>query len=115
VRAMQSFARPFPGADLIPGAKRGATMAVTIDAPPAAVWSWLAQMGCDRAGWYGWDRLDNGGRPSAERLHPEWQQVAVGDRWPPSPSGRSWFEIAALDPERLLVFACVAPSRRPPV
>jgi len=87
---------------LIPGGKRGGTMAVTIDAPPAAVWSWLVQMGCDRAGWYSWDRFDNGGRPSASQIHPEWQRVAVGDRWPSMPSGRSWFEVAALDPERFL-------------
>ena len=40
-------------------------MAVTIDAPPDQVWPWLVQMGGDRGGWYFWDRLDNGGRPSA--------------------------------------------------
>jgi proline iminopeptidase len=93
---------PFPGADLIPGGKRGATMAVTIDAPPSQVWSWLVQMGCDRAGWYSWDRLDNGGHPSADQIYPEWQPVAIGDRWASAPSGRSWFEVAALDPERFL-------------
>jgi proline iminopeptidase len=93
---------PFPGADLIPGGQRGATMAVTIDAPPSRVWPWLVQMGCDRAGWYSWDRLDNGGVPSAERIHPEWQHVAVGDRLASTPSGRAWFEVAALDPERFL-------------
>jgi hypothetical protein len=98
----EELGAPFPGADLIPGGKRGGTMAVTIDAPPAAVWSWLVQMGCDRAGWYSWDRLDNGARPSADQIHAEWQQVAVGDRWPSMPNGRSWFEVAALDPERFL-------------
>jgi proline iminopeptidase len=67
---------PFPGAELIPGGRRGATMAVTIDAPPARVWPWLVQMGCDRAGWYSWDRLDNAGRPSAEHIIPEWQTLA---------------------------------------
>ena len=36
-------------------------MAVTIDARPSAVWPWLVQMGCDRGGFYSWDRLDNGG------------------------------------------------------
>ena len=72
--------RPFPGADVIPGGRRSATMAVTIDAPPARVWPWLVQMGCDRAGWYAWDRLDNGGVPSAERIHPEWQDLSLGDR-----------------------------------
>ncbi len=99
----EELGAPFPGADLIPGGKRGGTMAVTIDAPPAAVWSWLVQMGCDRAGWYSWDRLDNGGRPSADQIHPEWQRVAIGDRWRSTVSGRSWFEVAALAPERLLV------------
>ena len=93
---------PYPGADLIPGAKRGATMATTIEAPPSRVWPWLVQMGCDRAGWYSWDRLDNGGVASAERIHPEWQQVAVGDRFASTPSGRAWFSVAALEHERFL-------------
>lgn len=93
---------PFPGAGVIPGGERTATMAVTIDAPPARVWPWLVQMGCDRAGWYSWDRLDNGGVPSAEQIRPEWQHLAVGDRLASTPSGRAWFEVALLDPERFL-------------
>jgi hypothetical protein len=92
----------YPGADLIPGGKRGATMAVTIDAPPSAVWPWLVQMGCDRGGWYSWDRLDNAGISSAERIHPGWQDVSVGDRMLSTPSGATWFEVAALEPERFL-------------
>jgi hypothetical protein len=94
--------QPYPGAELVPGGRRGATMAVTIDAPPSRVWPWLVQMGCDRAGWYSWDRLDNGGVPSAERIHPEWQTLSVGDRLASTPSGRTWFEVAALEPERFL-------------
>jgi hypothetical protein len=94
--------QPFPGADLVPGGQRGATMAVTIDAPPSQVWPWIVQMGCDRAGWYSWDRLDNGGVPSAERIHPEWQSLSVGDRLASTPSGSAWFEVAALEPERFL-------------
>jgi proline iminopeptidase len=94
--------RPFPGGDIIPGGRRGATMAVTIDAPPSRVWPWLVQMGCDRAGWYSWDRLDNGGVPSATEIHPEWQSVAIGDRFASTPGGRAWFEVAAVDRERFL-------------
>ena len=92
----------YPGADLIPGGIRGATMAVTIDAPPARVWPWLVQMGCDRAGWYSWDRLDNAGVPSAQEIHPEWQHIDVGDHLASTPSGRTWFEVAAVEPERFL-------------
>ncbi|MDO8186622.1 hypothetical protein Q5424_17555 [Conexibacter sp. JD483] len=98
----EELERPFPGADLIPGGVRSATMAVTLDAPPADVWPWLTQMGVDRAGWYSWDRLDDFGRRSAERLHPEWQQIAVGDRLLAKPDGSEWWEVAALEPERFL-------------
>jgi proline iminopeptidase len=94
--------RPYPGADVIPGGERGATMAVTIEAPPSRVWPWLVQMGCDRAGWYSWDRPDNDGTPSAERIRPEWTQIAVGDRMASTPSGSAWFEVAVLEPERFL-------------
>ncbi|MGZ4742058.1 MAG: hypothetical protein ACXVYS_02505 [Oryzihumus sp.] len=63
----------FPGREIVPGGTRSATMATTIDAPPAQVWPWLVQMGTDRGGWYSWDRLDNFGRRSAHRVHPEWR------------------------------------------
>jgi hypothetical protein len=94
--------QPYPGAELIPDGRRSATMAVTVDAPPSRVWPWLVQMGCDRAGWYSWDRLDNGGMRSAEQIHPEWQTISVGDCLASTPNGRTWFEVAALEPERFL-------------
>ena len=97
------LAGPYPGAQIIPGGQRSsATMAVTIDVPPSEVWPWLVQMGCGRAGWYSWDHLDNWGLPSAERIHPEWQNVSVGDRLPATPDGSQWWEVAALEPERFL-------------
>ena len=75
----EEVAGPYPGAGIVPDGRRGPTMAVTIDAPPDRVWPWLVQLGGDRGGWYSWDRLDNAGRPSARRIHPEWQHLAVGD------------------------------------
>lgn len=93
---------PYPGADLIPDGRRTTTMACTLNAPPADVWPWLVQMGCNRAGWYSWDRLDNGGVPSAEEIHPEWQQIEVGQHLDSVPNGRTWFEVAAVEPERFL-------------
>jgi len=94
--------RPYPGGEIVPGGTRSATTATTIDAPPAAVWPWLVQMGVDRGGWYSWDRLDNIGRRSTDRIHPEWQQIAVGDRFNATPSGSMWWEVAACEPERFL-------------
>jgi hypothetical protein len=98
----EELRRAYPGADLSPGGTRSATMACTIDARPSRVWPWLVQMGTDRAGWYSWDRPDNFGRRSADRVHPEWQQIAVGDRLAAKPDGSEWWEVAALEPERFL-------------
>jgi proline iminopeptidase len=50
------------------------------------------------------DRLDNGRRPSADRVHPEWQKIKLGDRltaWSPSGPVSAW-EVAALEPGRFL-------------
>lgn len=101
--------RPLPGDDLVPDPMWQATRAVTIDAAPDRVWPWLVQMGfpTHRAGWYTpvWiDRLVFGIRArSAERIVPELQRLAVGDRVPDSDSGTSFFTVARLDPERVLV------------
>jgi proline iminopeptidase len=96
------IAREYPGRELIPDGYRGATMATTIDAPRERVWPWLLQMGYGRAGWYSWDHLDNWGHASAKELHPEWQDVSLGDKLPSMPDNRTWWEVAALEPERFL-------------
>ena len=92
-----------PGDEIVAGTRGRSTMAVTIDMPPSEVWPWLVQMGCDRAGFYSWDRLDNGGRPSSTEIHPEWQGLAVGDRVTATPDGHWWFTVDRLEPERVLV------------
>jgi proline iminopeptidase len=61
-------------------------------------------MGGDRGGWYSWDRLDNGGRPSAHEVHPEWQDLAVGDfvkYWRGEGAVDAW-RVAVLEPNRFL-------------
>ena len=98
------------GDDFLPDARAQLTHAVTIDAPPADVWPWLVQMGCRRAGWYSWDRLDNGGKQSAARIIPELQRLAVGDVLPWSPEGAEGFKVLSIEPERLLVLQSVAPE-----
>ncbi len=78
-------AAPMPGDELVPEASFCATRALTIKAPPAAVWPWLVQLGFGRAGFYSYDLFDNAARPSAERILPEYQDPKVGD-WVPMAS-----------------------------
>ena len=94
----EELATPYPGAVLVPDGERAATMAVTIDTPPDQVWPWLVQMGGDRGGWYSWDRLDNGGRPSAREVHPEWQDLTLGDYVKYWRSGRRRRRVAGRRP-----------------
>ena len=82
--------------------------AVTIGAPPEAVWPWLLQMGWGRAGWYTarWvDRLlfpANG--PSADYIVPDLQDLAVGDFIPDGPpETECGMIVEQLDPEQTLV------------
>ena len=70
--------RELPVDGIVPDAIFTSTHAITIDAPPEAVWPWIAQRGAGRAGWYSWDLIDNGGSPSATRLIPELQTVVPG-------------------------------------
>jgi hypothetical protein len=95
--------RSLPGDKLVADAKIGWTHAITIDARPAAIWPWLVQMGCRRAGWYSYDGLDNAGVPSADRILPEFQQVQVGDILPMTPTAEDRFVVRAVEPERALV------------
>jgi PPOX class probable F420-dependent enzyme len=95
--------RSLPGDELVADAKIGWTHAITIGARPAAIWPWLVQMGCRRAGWYSYDGLDNAAVPSADRILPQFQQVQVGDILPQTPTAEDRFVVRAVEPERALV------------
>ncbi|MCU1590168.1 MAG: hypothetical protein JWP11_1424 [Frankiales bacterium] len=80
------LAAPMPGDELLPRAQYRSTRAIDITASPDLVWPWLVQVGCQRAGWYSDDLLDNLARPSASELVPAFQHLAVGQWVPMSPS-----------------------------
>jgi hypothetical protein len=80
------IAASLPGDALVSQAQFRATRAITINAPPEAVWPWLVQVGCLRAGFYSNDLLDNLAHPSATTLVPGLQHLEVGQWVPMSPS-----------------------------
>lgn len=102
--------RSMPGDELVREPMLTVTHAVTIDAPPGRVWPWLSQMGSSRAGWYSYDWVDNGGRPSADRILEEYQRIAPGDVLPALPGAKDAFVVAAVDPPHDLVLAVPGPE-----
>jgi hypothetical protein len=96
-------AMPLAGDELLADAAGCLTHGVTIATKPQAVWPWLVQMGCRRAGWYSWDLLDNAGVPSAREVVPELQDIKVGDNLPATPKGDAGFEVLRLEPTHVLV------------
>lgn len=110
-----------PGDTLVADPAIQTTEAVYIDAPVAAVWPWLLQMGQDRGGFYGCEGLKNlaGLRHhDADRLHPEWQRLDIGDRVRLAPEG--WMglpdgvtvAVAEIVPEKYLVLNATQEDQR---
>lgn len=96
-----------PGDELLPEAHFVATRAITIDAPPEAVWPWLVQVGYGRGGFYSYDLIDSLGKPSTEELLPQWQHLDVGDVIAPMtrrPSPATSFTLAASEHPHSMVW-----------
>jgi len=103
----EDLARVMAGDALIADPTHSATHALTVNAPPEDVWPWLVQIGFRRGGLYSYDWLDRLfgylDRPSADRVLPEFQHLAVGDV---IPIGRGeGFPVAAIEPNRALVLS----------
>ena len=95
-----------PGDELVSRAHVFCTRAITIDAPPEAVWPWLVQVGFGKAGFYSNDLLDNVAHPSADRILDEFQEPKVGD-WVPMFSkvnDTTALRIASIKPAKELVW-----------
>jgi hypothetical protein len=102
-------AASLPGDALLPRAQYRSTRAITIGAPPDAVWPWLVQVGCQRAGFYSNDLLDNLGRPSATTIVPGLQHLEVG-QWVPmspaaTPTDRTAFQVHSFELNEWLLWS----------
>jgi len=92
-----------PGDELLEEADGTATRAITIDAPPAAVWPWIAQMGpSPRGGAYTYDWIENLlglNMHSVNHVLPEFQHPQVGDGFGYGPNEMSF---RVVEPEHVL-------------
>lgn len=101
-----------PGDEFVTDPAVVRTRAVTIDAHAEWVWPWLVQIGQNRGGLYSYAKLENllGLKiRNADTIHPEWQDLAVGDRvwlvrrnWLGLPDGVA-LTVCRIEPGRSLV------------
>ena len=94
-----------PGDELLEAADGVSTRAITIDAPPAAVWPWLAQMGpAPRGGAYTYDWIENLlglNMHSVDHVLPEFQHPAIGDT---IGFGKNRMRLERVEPEHVLAW-----------
>ncbi len=94
-----------PGDELLEHADGVSTRAIDIDAPPASVWPWLAQMGpAPRGGAYTYDWIENLlglNMHSTERVLAEFQHPQVGQTFS---LGSNRMRMDRVEPERVLAW-----------
>jgi hypothetical protein len=96
-----AVASSLPGDEISAHPTWNATRAVTVAARPEQIWPFLVQIGWGRAGWYGYDWVDNGGRPSVWEILPEHQHLEAGKDFPMSPWTRMYC-VAYEEPRWML-------------
>jgi hypothetical protein len=111
--------RGLPGDDLLTHPQLTTDRGVTIQAPVAAVWPWVVQMGYHRGGWYTNPRLDkllwHIDNPSLDHVEPAFQALGVGSTVPDGPPGTAFFTVAAIEPLHHIVYLDATGSHIPGV
>lgn len=97
--------RPLPGDALLDDVAVQTTRAITIEAPPGAIWPWLLQMGPrPRAGVYTYDWIERAfglDIENSDRIMPEHQHLDPGDEWQLNKS--TSIVVRAVQPGRAIV------------
>jgi hypothetical protein len=110
----------FPGQEFIQDPIYDLRYEIDIAAAPGDIWPWIVQMGYHRGGWYidtWWDEFmqvhfwprvvpeeaRGSFKPPADRILPEYQHIQVGDTIPDGPPGSAYYEVKAVEINRLLL------------
>jgi hypothetical protein len=98
-----------PGDELVPDPASFVNRAVTIDAAPEQIYPWLVQLGAGRGGLYSYSWFETNvlrcPLVNADRIHPEWQDLKVGDlvKMCPNEPAPPPYIVAQIEPGRAVV------------
>ena len=99
----------FSGDALVPAPAIFYNRVITIQATPAQIYPWIAQLGAEKGGMYSYSWFETNilqcELVNADRIHAEWQDLEVGDqvKMCPGNSGPPPYEVALLDPNHAIV------------
>ena len=103
------IASTYPGDELVPAPASFVNHAVSIQASPQQIYPWLVQLGAGKGGMYSYSWFETNllrcPLENAETIHPEWQNLKVGDqvKMCPGESGPPPYEVAQIVPNQALV------------
>jgi len=103
------LAASLPGDELVPLPRYSYNRAVTVHAAPEQIFPWLLQMGAERGGLYSYTWIETYVLQcklvNADRVHPEWQALRVGDqvKMCPGDFGPPPYDVASIEPDHALV------------
>jgi hypothetical protein len=105
----EEIAAALPGDELIPEPASFVNRAVTIQAAPEEIYPWIVQLGAGKGGYYSYSWLETNllrcPIVNADRIHPEWQDLKVGDevKMCPNEFGPPPYTVALVEPNRAIV------------
>lgn len=98
----------YPGDELVPEPVSLINRAVSVDASAEQIYPWIVQLGADKGGWYSYTWLEtyllNCPQVNADRIDPEWQDLAVGDlvKMCPDEFGPPPYTVALMQPNQVM-------------
>jgi hypothetical protein len=105
----EEIAATFPGDELLAQPASFVNRAITIHAAPEQIYPWILQLDSRKGGWYSYTSLEkyllNCPMTNADRIHPEWQNLRVGDEvtmCPNQPAPPPYI-VAQIHPNRAIV------------
>ena len=106
--ADEEITATFTGDELVLQPASFVNRAVTINATPEQIYPWLVQLGAEKGGLYSYTMLEGlvgCHLVNADRIHPEWQDLHVGDpmKMCPGTFGPPPYIIAQIVPNQAIV------------
>lgn len=104
----EEIAATYPGDELLLEPASFVNRAITIHAAPEDIYPWIVQLDATRGGWYSYTWIEGLMRCSqvnADRIHPEWQDLQVGDevKMCPGEPAPPPYIVAQIHPNQAIV------------